>query len=238
MVSRRVFMLVAFYVFVRASRDFLSAGSGLPMGILTRAYDAQLNSSQAYAGLSVFEGEHLSMGERREVRSACGGDEPGVLARRSGNFATHYQGNACRHAWRSGFLRCTRERPGGDTHCGCVLAPGRQSSNASRSEDDGAKGAASIGGAWESGTTVSERVSTDTRRRDVSDLSGWASRAAKACGRDNGCNTGNQPLIVGARAPTPKDVSPEGYCTEEHFPLRIFLTEKYSMTASRELVGS
>jgi hypothetical protein len=33
-------------------------------------------------------------------------------------------------------------------------------------------------------------------------------------------------------------VSPEGYCTEEHFPLRIFLTEKYSMTASRELVGS
>src|SRR5271165_4015744 len=63
MVSRRVFMVVTFYVFLCVSRDFLDAGSSVPLGILTRAYDAQLNSSQAYAGLSVFEGEALSMGK-------------------------------------------------------------------------------------------------------------------------------------------------------------------------------
>jgi hypothetical protein len=43
------------------SPTFLSAGGSPPIGILTRAYDATLNSAEAYPGLSVFEGETLSM---------------------------------------------------------------------------------------------------------------------------------------------------------------------------------
>jgi hypothetical protein len=67
MVSRRVFLAVLFYILLCASKDLLSAGSGLPMGILTRAHDAQLNFSDAYAGLSVFEGEALSVGSEGKL---------------------------------------------------------------------------------------------------------------------------------------------------------------------------
>ena len=38
----------------------LPAAAGPPLGILTRAYEARLNFSQAFPGLSVFEGEQLS----------------------------------------------------------------------------------------------------------------------------------------------------------------------------------
>jgi hypothetical protein len=60
MVARRILSGVALYILLCASRDFLHAGINPPMGILTRAYSAQLNSGEAYPGLSVFEGESLS----------------------------------------------------------------------------------------------------------------------------------------------------------------------------------
>jgi hypothetical protein len=60
MVSRRVLIAIAIYIVLCASHDFLQAGVNPPMGILTRAYGAQLNSAEAYPGLSVFEGESLS----------------------------------------------------------------------------------------------------------------------------------------------------------------------------------
>ena len=43
------------------SPSLLIAAGDPPIGILTRAYDATLNSAEAYPGLSVFEGERLSL---------------------------------------------------------------------------------------------------------------------------------------------------------------------------------
>lgn len=43
-----------------------------PLGILTRAYDAQLGSAEAYSGLSVFEGDSLSMSEEGKLGARIG----------------------------------------------------------------------------------------------------------------------------------------------------------------------
>ncbi len=48
-------------VVLSVSPSLSSATGNPPIGILTRAYDATLNSSKSFPGLSVFEGERLSM---------------------------------------------------------------------------------------------------------------------------------------------------------------------------------
>jgi ferric-dicitrate binding protein FerR (iron transport regulator) len=70
----------------------LSAG-GKPLGILTLAYGAHLNASDAFAGLSVFDGESLSTDAQGKLSARIGGSvitlagQSGASLQRSGDGA-------------------------------------------------------------------------------------------------------------------------------------------------------
>jgi len=51
---------IALRVSLFLTSTYLSAGGSPPLGILTRAYEAHLNTAEAHAGLSVFAGETLA----------------------------------------------------------------------------------------------------------------------------------------------------------------------------------
>jgi hypothetical protein len=53
--------------------NFQIYASGKPLGILTLAYGAHLNSSNAFAGLSVFDGESLSTDAEGKLSARIGG---------------------------------------------------------------------------------------------------------------------------------------------------------------------
>lgn len=53
-------MAILLCISLFVSPPLLYAGMNPPLGILTRAYEAQINSAEAYPGLSVFEEEALS----------------------------------------------------------------------------------------------------------------------------------------------------------------------------------
>jgi len=66
---------------------------GKPLGILTLAYGAHLNESDAFAGLSVFDGESLSTDEEGKLSARIGGsvitliEQSAVTLQRSGDGA-------------------------------------------------------------------------------------------------------------------------------------------------------
>jgi hypothetical protein len=60
MFANRGPVAIALCLSLLMSSTYLRAGGSPPLGILTRAYEARLNSAEAYAGLSVFEGETLA----------------------------------------------------------------------------------------------------------------------------------------------------------------------------------
>src|SRR5882762_5125221 len=66
---------------------------GKPLGILTLAYGAHLNASDAFAGLSVFDGERLSTDSGGKVSARVGGsvitmiEKSAAILQRSGDGA-------------------------------------------------------------------------------------------------------------------------------------------------------
>src|SRR6266481_2294487 len=66
---------------------------GKPLGILTLAYGAHLNASEAFAGLSVFDGESLSTDEEGKLSARIGGsvitlaEQSAATLQRSGDGA-------------------------------------------------------------------------------------------------------------------------------------------------------
>jgi hypothetical protein len=66
---------------------------GKPLGILTLAYGAHLNASDAFAGLSIFDGESLSTDEEGKLSARIGGsvitlvEQSAATLQRSGNGA-------------------------------------------------------------------------------------------------------------------------------------------------------
>ena len=67
MVSSRRVTAVMVCISLCGYSSTVRAGSSPPLGILTRAEDAQLNAAQAYPALSVFEGEALSTTEEGKL---------------------------------------------------------------------------------------------------------------------------------------------------------------------------
>src|ERR1700722_10376794 len=53
--------------------NFQVYAGGKPLGILTLAYGAHLNASEAFAGLSVFDGERLSTDAEGKLSARIGG---------------------------------------------------------------------------------------------------------------------------------------------------------------------
>jgi hypothetical protein len=68
----RGFLALSFCVSLSAFNLTLYAG-GKPLGILTLAYGAHLNASDAFVGLSVFEGERLSTDPEGKIGVRIGG---------------------------------------------------------------------------------------------------------------------------------------------------------------------
>jgi hypothetical protein len=73
--------------------NFQVYAGGKPLGILTLAYGAHLNASDAFAGLSVFDGERLSTDTEGKVSARVGGsvitmiEKSAAILQRSGNGA-------------------------------------------------------------------------------------------------------------------------------------------------------
>ena len=72
MFALRALLALSLVVFLCAYNLPLYAG-GKPLGILTLAYGAHLNASDAFAGLSVFDGESLSTDAEGKVSARVGG---------------------------------------------------------------------------------------------------------------------------------------------------------------------
>ena len=73
--------------------NFQVYAGGKPLGILTLAYGAHLNASDAFAGLSVFDGERLSTDSEGKVSARVGGsvitmiEKSAAILQRSGDGA-------------------------------------------------------------------------------------------------------------------------------------------------------
>jgi hypothetical protein len=171
----RGLLSIAVFLFVCGLPLRVHAAGEAPMGILTRASGAQLNSAEAYPGLSVFEGESLSTAADGKLGVRVGAV---TLALSQGAQATLQKVAKGTHVdieRRSFVLRFSTRYLGGSAHSGSLAAAGEQSIDTSGSAHAGTKSAPDRGNAWKSGIGVSRRISIDPGGRNLPDLPGCSS---------------------------------------------------------------
>ena len=171
---------------------------GKPLGILTLAYGAHLNASDAFAGLSVFDGESLSTDEEGKLSARIGGsvitliEQSAATLQRSGDGA-HIDLDA-------GVGLCLvggKQSVGGA--CGRrFVAAARWAPDAGAGSDVCAEGSADHDAAGKRGFLVREGVSRFAGGADVPHLS-WnrrmtrgAHRPRVAVRRKRGCPPGRR----------------------------------------------